>query len=69
MAIVPNKADATDAVDRPYCTPNRWIAATPNGTTTPLYVGEIVFDQTNKVRWYATSLANTDWRPMEAEVT
>lgn len=71
MAIVKDAAFPGVAADKSYCTPNRTNAGTPNGSLTPQYLGEIVFDTTNKVRWKATHdvTANTGWRPMEAEVT
>lgn len=59
-------------LERPYCTYNRTGAGSPNagGTQiTPLYLGEIYWDSTNFVRFKATALTNTGWRPMEAEVT
>lgn len=70
MAIVANRAmQENGVVDKSYCTYNRTNAGTPNAVLTPEYAGEIVFDTTNKVRWKATTLANSGWRPMEAEVT
>jgi hypothetical protein len=68
MAIVADKS-GVNPTDRPYCTRNRVSAASPNTVLTPAYVGEIVFDTTNKVRWKADGITNADWRPMEAEVT
>lgn len=59
----------SSGLDRDYCTPSRSNAGTPNATLTPAFVGEIIFDTTNKVRWKATTALNTGWRPMEAEVT
>jgi hypothetical protein len=69
MAIVTDRANPDNGTFPPLTTPNRSNAGTPNGAITPEFVGEIIFDTTNKVRWKATGAANTDWRPLEAEVT
>lgn len=72
MAIVANKnglGQPDFPIDRPYCTHNRSNAGTPNGTLTPQYAGELVWDTTNKVRWKAIALTNADWEPTQAEVT
>ena len=69
MAIVVNGATPGIAADVSYCTYSRSNAGTPNAVLTPAFVGEIVFDTTNKVRWKATTALNTGWRPLEAEVT
>lgn len=68
MAIVREASDA-GPVDKSFCTHNREMAGTPNGTLTPEYAGEIVFDSTNKVRWKAIGLTNEHWVPIETEVT
>lgn len=69
VAIVVNKARPSEAVDKPWKTHNRTNAGTPNGTLTPQYAGEIVWDTTNKVRWLAIGITNADWEPMATEVT
>ena len=70
MAIVINKAQVQDPlIDKPWHTYNRTAAASPNGVLTPQYAGEIVFDTTNKVLWRAIGLLNSEWIPMQAEVT
>lgn len=70
MAIVVNKALAPDvSTDQAFCTHTRTNAGTPNAVLTPAFVGEIVFDTTNKNRWLAVGVANTDWSPMGPEVT
>lgn len=68
MATVPNLAlsgapnpGATTNVDRAYQTPNRILAASPVGATTPLYVGEIVLDEGNNNLWKAEGTGNQDW--------
>jgi hypothetical protein len=40
MATVPNLARPNEAVDRPYLTPNRKVAALP----VPLYAGEVILN-------------------------
>lgn len=69
MAIVANLADTQFPIDKPLTTHNRSNAGTPNGVLTPEFVGEIVFDSTNKVRWRAIGAANSEWIPEQAEVT
>lgn len=69
MAIVVNLARPAEGTDRPYKTHNRTNAGTPNGTLTPQYGGELVWDTTNKVRWKAIGTTNADWEPTAAEVT
>lgn len=69
MAIVQNSARPEEGTDRPYHTHNRTNAGTPNATLTPQYVGEIVWDTTNKVRWKAIGTTNADWTPLGPEVT
>ena len=70
MAIVKNRAADPDvSVDRNYCTHSRAMAGSPNASLTPAFVGEIVWDTTNKVRWKSVALANTDWTPLGPEVT
>jgi hypothetical protein len=69
VAIVVNKARPGQPVDGSYCTHTRTSAATPNASVVPAFVGEIIWDLTNKVRWKAVGLLNTDWEPQQAEVT
>lgn len=68
MAIVADKSEV-NPTDKSFCTYNRTNAGTPNGSLTPQFVGEIVWDTTNKVRWKAVSTSSADWRPMDVEVT
>ena len=74
MATVANLANDggpipnfTSAVDRALTAPNRTLATSPVGVTTPGYIGEIVFDQSTTGLWKAYGLANTDWAPYEAQ--
>lgn len=60
MAIVPNKAGTTP-LDYPFDSANRNVSAEPNGTTVPMYAGEIVLDTANNCWWKATTLSNTSW--------
>ena len=60
MAIVPNKAGTTPT-DVPFDSANRNVGAEPNGTTVPMYAGEIVLDTANNCWWKATTLSNTSW--------
>lgn len=69
MAIVVNKARPGDAVDKSFCTFNRSMAGTPNAVLTPQYIGEIVWDTTNKVRWQAVAATSADWRSLDVEIT
>lgn len=73
MAIVVNKANGggpipnyTAAVDRPLHTHNREVAAEPNGSATPQYVGEIVLDLTNDALWRAVDLTSDGWIALTA---
>lgn len=71
MAIVANKDGLggagpgafTNATDRPYASPNRTNAGTPQSVLTPMYSGEIVQDITNNVFYYAMGTSNTSWVP------
>lgn len=70
MAIVKNRgADPDVSVDKNYCTHSRSNAGTPNAALTPAFVGEIIFDTTNKVRWKAIGATNAEWTPLGPEVT
>lgn len=40
---------------------SRTNAGSPNGSLTPAYVGELVFDTTNKVLWRALDATNASW--------
>jgi hypothetical protein len=60
MAIVADKSGNTPT-DKPHDSPNRKIAGSPVGVTTPQYSGEIVLDTTTGSTWYATDLTTTGW--------
>jgi len=62
MAIVLNRADgAGGQVDQPFNTPNRKLGAAPNGSTVPLYAGELVMDTTTGIMYKAMDMTNTGW--------
>ena len=72
MAIVPDLSGNHPAcmafppgtpVDRDYAVAsyNRANAGDPNGVLTPLFVGELVFDSTNKALFYALRSDNASW--------
>ncbi|HEY6019543.1 MAG TPA: hypothetical protein VIY48_06470 [Candidatus Paceibacterota bacterium] len=61
MAIVANLARVSDPVDPAYCTYNRTLAGEPNGSTTPLFVDEMILDTTRNILWKALSLSNNSW--------
>lgn len=65
MATAANKANGQ--IDKSFCTPNRTNAGDPNGTLTPEYGGEIVFDETNNIRWKASGAGNHTWYPMDPD--
>ena len=74
MATVVNKANGggpipnySSATDRSYKGPNRTLAASPIGVTTPGYVGEIVLDQGSSALWIAKGPTNADWVSYEAQ--
>lgn len=69
MAIVPDKSGNVQIAIGSYCTHTRTSAASPNTVLTPAFVGEIVFDLTNFVRWKAVGLTSSSWEPQKAEVT
>lgn len=68
MAIT-RELGGNQPTDKSYFTHSRTNAGTPNGTLTPAFAGEVVWDTTNKVRWRAVALTNADWTPFTAEVT
>ena len=47
--------------DKAYEKPNRTGSATPIGSVTPDYAGELYYDSTNKVLYRAYDSANTEW--------
>jgi hypothetical protein len=47
--------------DKAYEKANRTGTATPIGSVTPGYVGEIYYDSTNKVSYRSFGTANTEW--------
>lgn len=65
MAIVRdlsgNNPFGATKVDQKLEQPNRTGTATPIGSVTPGYVGEIYYDTTNKVSYRAYGAANTEW--------
>jgi hypothetical protein len=65
MAFVPNLADQSGKIDRPFTRPNRIVAATPYASLTPQFRGEIVAfqDATNKnnTLFRAMGLTSSDW--------
>lgn len=61
MAIVANKADQSGFKDNALCTYNRTNAGEPNGSVTPLFVGEMILDTTNNILWKSLSAANSSW--------
>lgn len=69
MTIAIDKSGNSGLADSSYETHKRSNAGTPNGVLTPLIVGEIVWDTTNKVRWRAVAATNADWTPLGPEVT
>ena len=68
MTIVANKDGGHPAIDRPYCTYNRIVAAPPPGITTPEYAGEIVLDSAGAGLWKAEGTGNTSWVPFSARI-
>lgn len=68
MAIVADLS-GVNQTDKSYFTHSRSMAGTPNGVLTPAFVGEIVLDTTNHVRWIAVTLLTSGWIAQEAEVT
>lgn len=48
--------------DRKLARTNRANAGSPVGSLTPLYVGEIVNDTTNRLSWSAIGPTNNDWQ-------
>lgn len=60
MAIVPDLS-GNSVLDEPWTTFNRKVAGEPNGSTVPLYAGEIVLDTTNNVLWKSMDPTNTAW--------
>lgn len=69
MAIVANAANEIAPADKSFCTPNRTNAGSPVSSVTPQYAGEIIMDTTNGVRWRAWGAANTNWYPLDTEIT
>ena len=66
MATVPNLdggnvRGGTTTTDYSLVKPNREVAGTPNGATTPLFVGEIIQDVTNDALWQAMDASNDNW--------
>lgn len=61
MAIVANKGNPNEPIDSAFCTANRTNAGEPNGSVTPLFVGEMVLDTTNNILWKSLSTANSSW--------
>jgi hypothetical protein len=77
MAIVPDLSGnvpatpgSTSPTDRDYAlgSYNRTNAGDPNAVLTPLFVGELVFDTTNKALWYAMRSDNASWVQSAVEV-
>ena len=61
MAIVRDKSgnDITDIGS--YETHTRSNAGSPNGAVTPKFVGEVVYDSTNHLRYKAIGATSADW--------
>jgi hypothetical protein len=77
MAIVPDLSGNVPAsvigngpTDRDYARAsfNRTNAGDPNGVLTPLYIGEVVFDTTNRTLLYALRSDNASWVASSIEV-
>jgi len=66
MAIVPNLADPTAAVDYTLAGINRTVTSGPVGSLTPLFVGERVRNSTDNSRYIAVGLTNTHWQLVTA---
>ena len=65
MATVPDTSGNSPIggdVDRAQSKVNRILGASPEGTTTPAFVGEIVNDSTNEYSYIATSTTSADWQ-------
>lgn len=62
MATTRDAAHDTAVTDRKLTSPNRIVATTPDASLTPLYVGEIVYDDVGKVYYKSYGLTNADWR-------
>lgn len=52
-------------VDSPLTKFNRENAGNPNGALTPQFVGEIIFDTTNDLRWRAADATNSNWYQLD----
>lgn len=61
MAIVKNLGNVDTPIDPALCTYNRTNAGEPNGSITPLFLGEMILDTTNNILWKSLSLANSSW--------
>lgn len=65
MAIVRDASGLTfgdgRSVDRPLSTPNRNFSASPVGTQTPQYTGELVQDTSTGQLWQAGNLTSAGW--------
>lgn len=60
MAIVTDKSGA-NPTSGSFITHTRSVAGTPVGSTVPAFVGEVIWDSTNKLRYKAVALTNNDW--------
>lgn len=47
---------------------NRTNAGDPNGVLTPLFVGELVLDTTNRALFYAMRSDNASWLPASVDI-
>lgn len=62
MAIVADKSGANPLAQGSYCTHLRTSAGSPlTATLAPLFVGEVVLDITNGVRYIAKTMLSTGW--------
>lgn len=57
-----------DATDNSYDSVQRNNAGSPVGAVTPAYVGELIFDTTNRVLFRAHGTANTEWEVVNRHV-
>ena len=56
-----NNYFGTTHIDDKLTKPNRTGTATPIGSVTPAFAGEIYYDSTNKITYRAYGSANTEW--------
>jgi len=61
MAIVADLSGNAGTLDYSLVKPNRQNAGNPNGSVTPLFSGEIIYDGTNDDTWQALDKTNAMW--------